>query len=237
MATIDNIDVIIDTEGDSVLYEKWYRDLAIRNLTYVKNRTAAKQHNYKKELGIWHIPTALIVYPKLRDSIHKLFPNRIFENGVDIGCGTVTLFDYIQISNPLLVDLIEEYCKFMQDKGHKITKGDIENLNFIEDSSMDIVVCSDILEHVLSFRIAINEVKRILKPGGLLVGNIPWEQKLHKSDRISNFSHVRTFNNSNLSARFSDWNILDRQIITDTEASRQGCLTLRSLNFIMIKKA
>lgn len=236
MATVDNIDVIIDTEGDSTLYEKWYRDLAIQNLNHVKNKTAAKQHKCNKELGIWHIPTAIIVYPKLSASILRLFPNRTFESGIDIGCGTVTLFDYIQVSNPLLIDLVEEYCIFMRNKGHRVRKGNIENLNFIEDASMDIVICSDILEPVFSFRTALNEVKRILKPDGLLVGNIPWEQKLHKSDRISNFSHVRTFNNSNLSTRFSDWTIIDKVIISDTEARRQGCLTLRSLNFIMTKK-
>lgn len=49
---------------------------------------------------------------------------------------------------------------------------DITNLTF-EDSSVDIIISSDVLEHVDDFPAALKESERVLKPGGFHLFSVP----------------------------------------------------------------
>lgn len=50
--------------------------------------------------------------------------------------------------------------------------GDIHNIP-IADDSIDAVICSSVLEHVTNPALAVEEIKRILKPGGKLFIYVP----------------------------------------------------------------
>ena len=50
---------------------------------------------------------------------------------------------------------------------------DIHNLSF-DDDSFDAYISCDVLEHVPDLRQAINEAARILKPGGVFIGTVPF---------------------------------------------------------------
>jgi predicted TPR repeat methyltransferase len=113
------------------------------------------------EIDVWHICTQKFTYPALKRMLDEFAPRKTFANGVDLGCGTVTFFDWIEVENGVLVDLSEDYCAFMASKGWKVLTENIEDLS-LESGSQDLVVCSDILEHVLSFDAAMSEVKRIM---------------------------------------------------------------------------
>lgn len=43
----------------------------------------------------------------------------------------------------------------------------------------DVVVCTEVLEHVLNPFAAISEVRRVLKPGGLLLASSPFNFRIH----------------------------------------------------------
>jgi len=43
----------------------------------------------------------------------------------------------------------------------------------------DIVVCTEVLEHVLNPFAAISEIRRVLKPGGLLLASSPFNFRIH----------------------------------------------------------
>ena len=210
MIAVDNIDVTMcDVKDLGKAYHAWYRNIANRNLAYVRNKTVAKQFNYKEELGVWHIPTILHTYPKAAE----LLKNRgltSFDVGVDVGCGTVTFFDFVSVKCAFVLDIVFEYCCFMKAKNKIALNSNAENLPFPTDFA-DVVVCSDILEHVLSFDTALSEVFRILKPGGILVVDVPWNQML--SGTLADFSHLRTFNQDNLKPRFNKFVILDQAVI------------------------
>jgi len=47
-----------------------------------------------------------------------------------------------------------------------------ERLPFL-DASFDVVVCSEILEHVVDFHVVLSEIARVLRPGGRLYATIP----------------------------------------------------------------
>lgn len=58
--------------------------------------------------------------------------------------------------------------------------GDIcEHNDFLPDCSYDYVVCTEVLEHTLRPFMAVEEIWRILKPGGLLFLSVPFNFRIH----------------------------------------------------------
>lgn len=48
-----------------------------------------------------------------------------------------------------------------------------------EDASVDSVLCANVLEHVYNHRFLVGEMRRILRPGGMLVGFVPFLIQYH----------------------------------------------------------
>lgn len=75
---------------------------------------------------------------------------------------------------------------------------DICSLPF-EDGCFDLIICSEVLEHVIDYPLGISELKRVLKTGGNLVVSVPryypericWA--LSESYRNTDGGHVRVF--------------------------------------------
>lgn len=59
-------------------------------------------------------------------------------------------------------------------------KADLVNLPF-EDHSFDVVFCNHVLEHIIEDRKAMNELYRILKPGGWGILQVPLKRSLETS--------------------------------------------------------
>lgn len=195
-------------------YEDWTREYAQRNLKFLEDGVAHEKYVMDEKIDVWHIATEMFIFPALRQLLNDTLPNRTFVNGVEIGCGTVTFFDYINIENPILVDLAPDYCTFMASKGWKVLNENIENLS-IDSDSQDIVVCSETLNVVLSLETALKEVERILTPDGIFLVNVPWEFELAEYDGMLG-SHLREFNEHNVEEKFPRWDILARGIIPQT---------------------
>lgn len=56
---------------------------------------------------------------------------------------------------------------------------DITNLSTFGDASVDGVTCIEVLEHVKDPQLAVKELYRILKPGGVVVGSTPFLLGIH----------------------------------------------------------
>ncbi len=54
-----------------------------------------------------------------------------------------------------------------------ISSEDLMKLSY-EDNCFDIVLTSDVLEHVPDYRQALNEISRVLKPDGFFIFTVPW---------------------------------------------------------------
>ncbi len=54
-----------------------------------------------------------------------------------------------------------------------ISSEDLMKLSY-EDNYFDIVLTSDVLEHVPDYRQALNEISRVLKPDGCFIFTVPW---------------------------------------------------------------
>ena len=217
---VDNADLDLNRLGEVIemdeseirsQYQKWTNEIAQRNLNFLKEKTAHEQYRMDAEIDVWHICTQKFTYPALKRMLDESTFPTAYSHGVDLGCGTVTFFDWIKVENPVLVDLSKDYCDFMASKGWEVLNENVENLS-LESGSQNVVVCSDILEHVLSSDSAIEEVKRILAPEGILLVNVPWKQELSEIPALLE-SHIRTFNEDNLQDKFAGWNVVAKEVI------------------------
>ena len=68
-------------------------------------------------------------------------------------------------------------------KDFKIVKGNSNQMDCFPDSSFDAVLCSSTLEHDKYFWKTLAEIKRVTKPGGIVVISVPGYTKL-KSEKI-----------------------------------------------------
>ena len=67
--------------------------------------------------------------------------------------------------------------------------GSITNLHF-EDGSYDLIICSDVIEHIADHTRAVSELARVLAPGGTLIITVPYHSK--NNERIYKmFGHER----------------------------------------------
>ncbi len=79
-----------------------------------------------------------------------------------------------------------------------LTVGDALKLPF-PDASFDLVVCSEVLEHIPDYEQALEEIRRIVKPGGQLAVTVPrfWPEwicwKLESGYHNTPGGHVRIF--------------------------------------------
>ena len=197
---IDNIDVS-PAEVTRAQYAKFYQDLARRNLDWVRQGIAHQKYKLENKIDVWHIQTLMDTYPRARAMLERLGVHS-FYTGLDIGCGTVSFFDFFPVQRKAAIDLIYQYCQFID---HPAINADAETLP-IQSNTMDVVICSDIFEHVLSFDRMLSEVKRVMR--GLLVVAVPWQQEL--TGKVSDFAHLRTFSDF---SRFVGLEVLDFEVI------------------------
>jgi len=77
----------------------------------------------------------------------------------------------------------EKYAEFAagQSPGSSFTLASANALSLpFADASFDKVICSEVLEHIPDYRGALQEIDRILKPGGLFCASVPrrWPEQL-----------------------------------------------------------
>src|SRR6516165_10355603 len=90
------------------------------------------------------------------------------------------------------LDLSNEAIRFCAEKGlGVIHRGDVCDLPF-EDASLDLVLATDIIEHVEDDRLALSEIARVLVPGGNTIITVPAFQSMWGlQDEVSH--HLRRY--------------------------------------------
>jgi 2-polyprenyl-3-methyl-5-hydroxy-6-metoxy-1,4-benzoquinol methylase len=99
---------------------------------------------------------------------------------LDAGCGDGTLLVSLQKLWPELklygFDISRSIIQKNKDK-ISLTIGDLTKEKTIPKKKFDIILCSEVLEHITPYPIAIKNLTRMLKPGGCLIITSPYGQK------------------------------------------------------------
>ena len=125
-----------------------------------------------EETHWWYAALHQLVLQTLEDRLPKWREKQI----LDVGCGTGAILQ--RLGNPernIGIDLATEAVSICHRRGlNNVRQGDICALPFGDDS-FDAVICSSVLYHqwVSDVAGAVREMRRILRPGGLLLVNVP----------------------------------------------------------------
>ncbi len=133
---------------------------------------------------------------------------------LEIGCSGGPLLQILNEKgyiNSIGIDISENAIKVCNKRGVFNSKVmDATNLTF-KNESFDIVIASDILEHIENDTLALSEWCRVLKPGGKLVIYVPAYMKLWSHhDEINH--HFRRYQRSDLKTLLSKNNFLIKKI-------------------------
>ena len=102
-----------------------------------------------------------------------------------------------------------EFFESISNAGAEFLKGSAYSLPF-QNNSLDLIVCSEVLEHLHQYNDAVKEIHRVLKPGGKFYASVPasWPEKicwaLSKDYQNQPGGHLRIFNQSKLVSEISD---------------------------------
>ena len=100
---------------------------------------------------------------------------------LDAGCGTGAMLDLFRRwpnVDATGIDSSEEALQFTRSRGHEsLVAGDLTGLPFPAET-FDVVTALDVIEHIDDDQHALCEIRRVLKPGGILVATVPAYQFL-----------------------------------------------------------
>jgi len=131
---------------------------------------------------------------------------------LDVGCGTgfLSLLMKNQDNDVYGIDISEVALRKAELKGIKVKRGDVENTLPFDDNTFDIVVCSEVIEHLFNPMYLLEEIWRVLKPDGYIVlstpnvayflrrialffGKFPEEVKWARTSNTNEWEHIRFF--------------------------------------------
>lgn len=95
---------------------------------------------------------------------------------LDAGCGTGIMLSEMQeiFPNSFGVDKSVLALKFSKKRGLKnLHRGNLEKTLLFKKNSFDVITCLDVIEHLDKDRVAVEELLRVLKPGGRLLITVP----------------------------------------------------------------
>ncbi len=110
---------------------------------------------------------------------------------VEIGCGIAPMLEPSQ-PNVLFMDRSVQAIDFLKNAGFKTAFVSDATAIALKDESCEVVISSEVLEHVPDDKVAVREMYRILKPGGHLLMSVPIHPAYYGFDDAY-VSHVRRY--------------------------------------------
>lgn len=140
---------------------------------------------------------------------------------VDLGCGNGWILGHSGNVSPVAVDISHLNCKLTTQNtaSTKAIQADAQNIP-LQNESFDLVVCTDLIEHVPHPTAVVQEIMRILRPGGVLIFGCPFEQDLsyYQSSRYKRryrYVHLRSVTRDLLVRLFSRFTKLGEFFVTE----------------------
>ncbi len=116
-------------------------------------------------------------FDQMRSEVLDWMPDKV-ERVFEIGCGSGATLSHIKsigradwVGGLELIGTVVELGKQNIDL---LLQGNIENDNIpLDDASIDVILCLDVLEHLIDPWSAVTKLKKFLKPGGIIIVSLP----------------------------------------------------------------
>lgn len=112
---------------------------------------------------------------------------------LDAGCGAGGNMEFMDEYGTVVgIDISQEMVEYCRMIGLKVSHGSVDNMPF-QDADFDVVLCLDVLEHLPDEQPVLEELKRVVKPGGILIFSVPafsWLWGKHDDQN----NHFRRYN-------------------------------------------
>jgi SAM-dependent methyltransferase len=157
----------------------------------------------QEELHWWFQSRQCITETLLKEHILDLYPAKN-PRLLDIGCGTgMFLQNHRDNCQGFGLDYSSDALAFCISRNlTRLFRGDAASLP-CPDASFDIVTAFDLIEHVQDDHTLINEIRRVLKPGGFLLASVPAYPMLWTGHDVS-LHHFRRYRKNTLESLFDD---------------------------------
>lgn len=149
-------------------------------------------------------------YRNFRREILPMLENGI-ESVLDVGCGEGATSGYLRENGYCRwaagIELSPEAAAQARERLDLVITGHIEELELpFDDESLDLILCLDVLEHLVDPWTVIDRLAKLLRPGGTILASIPnvrhWSVLLplifrgrweYRSEGILDATHLRFF--------------------------------------------
>lgn len=153
------------------------------------------------------------------DKLFKYLNVQSGERVCEIGIGKGLLLDRLLTVDASItgIDISTEFLRRYRERGVRLMLANAENLPFREE--FDLIVASDILEHVLNVGDFLISVYDALRPRGRFVVRVPYKEDLRMYARRNGcayeFVHLRSFTRSSLKDLLSHAEFRVEKLILD----------------------
>jgi len=122
-------------------------------------------------------------FDNVRSDILSLLPRKI-NCLLEIGCGSGNTLKYIkdnyQCDWACGVELVHGAAEIARSKVDLVIEGDIENIDLpIEPATLDVILCLDVLEHLINPWKVMSKLGVFLKSDGVIIASIPSVRNFH----------------------------------------------------------
>ena len=136
-----------------------------------------------------------------RKLVHQLISKYVNRPGkvLDVGAGTGKVLSELKLTGWQVegVDGEKEAVRWAKKRGVVIKKHDLVKKLPFKDNSFDLVVSLDVLEHIKDDKKLLKEMKRVVKPKGIILVTVPAYQWLYSYwDKM--LSHFRRYSKRDL---------------------------------------
>jgi SAM-dependent methyltransferase len=138
----------------------------------------------------------------IENSTRSLLRKYLKENDsvLDVGVGMGRLLSPLGNIEKFGMDISIEYLKISRDKGISVCYAMIEDMPY-QRELFDVIVCTDVLEHVIDLNLCFKNILGVLKKDGLLIFRVPYKENLSHyltSDYPYEFVHLRNYDEYSL---------------------------------------
>lgn len=150
------------------------------------------------------IPDTLWLELEDSTSAHISNYSRDGQRVLDVGVSLARLLERFPALDRHGIDISLDYLRIARGKGVEVCYARVEDMPYV-DELFDMVIATDVLEHVLDLNRCTTQMLRVLKPGGHLVIRVPYREDLSpylQPGLPYEFIHLRTFDEHSLRLHF-----------------------------------